>query len=397
MLRNTVTQPDEASDGDGQMVAEPHEVLIVGAGAAGLAAATALRRRGVEPLLLDCDPRVGTSWRARYDGLRLNADRWMARLPGSPPPRHRWPARDEYAAYLDAQRARHRLEIRFATTVQRIERAPSGWLLHTDRGLLAAPFLVVATGRDREPVLPEWPGREGFEGRLIHAFEYLGVAPFAGLQVLVVGAGNSATEIAMQLATVGGARVQMSVRTPPNLFPDHIFSIPSPLWARAFEPIPPPLLDPIGRWIMSRYVDDLSDRGLQPAPLGIGSEMRHKGLGPVIDRGFSDAVRAGAIEIVAAVSGFANSDVLLVDGTRVRPQAVIAATGYRFGLEGLVGDLGVLDASGRPTARDGDPNPAAPGLFFNGYRLALAGQLPEMRRAGRRIARTIAGERRRLR
>jgi putative flavoprotein involved in K+ transport len=369
---------------------ERHEVLIIGAGGAGLAAAGALQRRGIRPLVLDRDLGVGSSWRGRYEGLRLNTDRWMARLPGSPPPRDRWPSRESYVAYLEAHRARHRLEIRLETTVRGVERGVSGWLVRTDRGDLAAPFVVVATGRDREVVLPDWPGQESFEGRLIHASRYLSAAPFAGMNVLVVGAGNSATEIAWQLATSAGARVRVAVRTPSNLFPDHVFGVPSTLWARALEPLPPRLLDPIGRWIASRYIGDLSAHGLGRPPVGIGSELRGKGLGPVIDRGFTKVLRAGAIEVVAALAGFDGPDVLLADDTRLRPQVVIAATGYRFGLEGLVGGLGILDERGAPLIRDGDTHPAAPGLFFNGYRLALSGELPEMRRNGRRIARAIA-------
>jgi putative flavoprotein involved in K+ transport len=372
---------------------ERHEVLIIGAGGAGLAAAGALHRRGIRPLVLDREPQVGSSWRGRYEGLRLNTDRWMARLPGSPPPRDRWPSRESYVAYLEAHRARHRVEIRFETTVRGVERGVSGWLVRTDRGDLAAPFVVVATGRDREVVLPDWPGQESFEGHLIHASRYLSAAPFAGMDVLVVGAGNSATEIAWQLATGAGARVRVAVRTPSNLFPDHVFGVPSTLWARALEPLPPRLLDPIGRWIASRYIGDLSAHGLGRPPLGIGSELRRKGLGPVIDRGFTEALRAGAIEVVAALAGFDGPDVVLADDTRLRPQVVIAATGYRFGLEGLVGGLGILDERGAPLMRDGESHPAAPGLFFNGYRLALSGELPEMRRNGRRIARAIARSR----
>jgi putative flavoprotein involved in K+ transport len=376
---------------------ERHEVVIVGAGGAGLAAAGALHRRGIRSLLLDRDAGVGSSWRGRYEGLRLNTDRWMARLPGSPPPRDRWPSRESYVGYLEAHRARHRLEVRFETTVRGIARGDVGWLVRTDRGDLAAPFVVVATGRDREVVLPDWPGRDSFTGRLIHASEYLSAAPFADLDVLVVGAGNSATEIAWQLATFAGARVRVAVRTPSNLFPDHIFGVPSTLWARALEPLPPRLLDPLGRWIASRYVGDLSAYGLRRPPLGIGSELSRKGLGPVIDRGFSAALRVGRVEVVAALAGFDGAEVLLADGTCLRPQVVIAATGYRFGLEGLVGGLGVLDERGAPLMRDGESHPVAPGLFFNGYRLALSGELPEMRRNGRRIARAIAAGQRDLR
>jgi putative flavoprotein involved in K+ transport len=371
---------------------ESHQALIVGAGAAGLAAAATLRRRGIDALVLDRADRIASSWRGRYDGLRLNTDRWMARLPCSPPPRRRWPGRDEFVSYLETYRERNRIAVRFGVEVTGLERGGSGWLLRTDNSVLTAPFVVIATGRDHQPVLPDWPGVAGFSGELLHAARYLRPEPFEGRDVLVVGAGNSATEIALQLSRAGAARVRMAVRTPPNLVSDHIFGVPSTLWARMFEILPPVLLDPVGRWITSTFVGDLSESGLGSAPLGIGSELPAVGRGPVVDRGFSAALRRGEIEVVPAVTGFDGARVHLAGRPPICPHVVIAATGYRYGLEDLVGALGVLDESGAPTMRDGECHAEAPGLFFNGYRLALTGELPEMRRNARRIARTIARE-----
>ncbi|CAM5701862.1 hypothetical protein STENM327S_02795 [Streptomyces tendae] len=84
------------------------------------------------------------------------------------------------------------------------------------------------------------------------------------------------------------------------------------------------------------------------------------------DVGLIDAVRSGRVEVVAAMDGFEDGKVLLADGTRIAPDAVIAATGYRRGLEGLVGHLGVLDGSGRPLAHGGRAPAAAPGLYSPG-------------------------------
>ena len=115
-----------------------------------------------------------------------------------------------------------------------------------------------------------------------------------------------------------------------------------------------------------------------------------RGLGATLDRGFVTALKAGRLKLVSAVERFDGADVVLADGERIQPHVVIAATGYRHGLEPLVGHLGVLLPSGRPAACKGGSHPDASGLYFNGYWLPLSGQLPAMRRTSRRIARAIA-------
>jgi hypothetical protein len=109
-------------------------------------------------------------------------------------------------------------------------------------------------------------------------------------------------------------------------------------------------------------------------------------MGPVIDDGFVDGVKAGAIEIVAGVERLDGPDVVLADRERIRPDAVIAATGYRRGLEPLVGHLGVLGSDGRPALRAPATHPRARGLYFNGYATSLSGQLRQMRIDAKRIA-----------
>jgi putative flavoprotein involved in K+ transport len=371
---------------------ERRDALIVGAGPAGLAVAAQLVRRGIDALILERTETVGSSWRTRYDGLRLNTDRWMARLPGLLVPQGRWPSRDDFVAYLETYSERYGVAMRFGTTVERIEHCSRDWLVQSSKGPLLARFLIITTGRDRVAELPRWPGAEGFEGELLHAVEYRSAARFADKDVLVIGIGNSGTEIATQLARSHAERVRVAMRTPPNLVPANLFGVPITLWARATERVPRWILDPFGRLIQRAFIGELSAHGLPHAPMGIATELARKGLGPVIDRGFSEALRAGEIELVAALEGFGGADVHLSDGTRIRPDVVIAATDYRFGLEELVGELGVLTPSGEPAMRDGRSHPSAPGLFFNGYWLPQTGELPAMRRGARRIARAIARE-----
>lgn len=121
--------------------------------------------------------------------------------------------------------------------------------------------------------------------------------------------------------------------------------------------------------------------------------MRHHQRAPAYAERFVPLLKAGRIEIVAAVEGFDGADVLLADETRIQPQAVIAATGYRRGLEPLVGRLGVLGEDGIPLVGGGEQHPSAPGLFFTGYRPDLSGHLRPMRAEARAIARAAARRR----
>src|SRR5919112_2481839 len=141
-------------------------VLVVGAGPAGLAVAASLRKRGIEPLVVDRGSAVGDSWRNRYDRLHLHTPRVQSALPGMRIPRSagRWVARDDMVRYLADYAAHHGIEPRFGTTVQRLERDDDEWIAETDDGKLRAHQVVLASGFKSEPVLPAWPGADTFPG-----------------------------------------------------------------------------------------------------------------------------------------------------------------------------------------------------------------------------------------
>jgi putative flavoprotein involved in K+ transport len=366
-----------------------HEVVVIGAGSAGLGVAAELEERGIAALVLERGDAVGASWRSRYRDLRLNTDRRVSGLPGARIPRcaGRWPARDDFIAFLESYAEQRDLDIRFGTEVRRIDHEDDDWCIESSAGFLPARFVVVCTGHDRRPHLPSWPGADGFAGELLHAADFRDAAEFAGRDVLVVGLGTSGTEIASRLVP-RARRVRLAFRSSPNLMPHEFLGVAITRWARLFEGAPKPLTDRLGRAVGRRMIGDLSGYGLPPAPYGPATELKVKRMGPVVDRGFTAALKAGSIELVAAVESFDREAVCLGDGARIHPDAVIAATGYRPGLERMVGHLGVLSPSGRPAVLD-RTGAGAPGLFFNGYWLPLAGELPAMRRTSRRIARAI--------
>lgn len=139
-------------------------------------------------------------------------------------------------------------------------------------------------------------------------------------------------------------------------------------------------------------VPDLTSRGLPRPRTGLYTRNAREGVNPVLDHGFVDAVRSGRVEPVAAVQAFEGPEVVLADGTRLRPDTVIAATGYRPGLHDLVGPPGVLDEAGRPLAVGGQNHPAAPRLYFAGFTNPLTGVLRQAGVEARAIAHAFRHE-----
>lgn len=371
-----------------------HDVAVVGAGPAGLGVATELGRQGMtDVVVLERAEGLGQSWRSRYDGLRLNTVRGLSGFPSHPIPRRagRWPSRDDFVAYLEDVARRARLDIRFGVGVDRIDREGDRWAVRTPAGKITARFVVVATGYDRVPKMPDWPGRDSFTGELLHASRFRSTEPFAGRDVLVIGTGNTGTEIAARLADGCAARVRVSVRTPANIMPPTFLGVPATLLARMNEAAPDWLVDRGGFLVQRLAWGDLSGYGMPRAPHGIATELKVRGLGATLDRGFVAALKARRLSLVPAVEAFDGPAVVLASGARITPEVVIAATGYRHGLEPLVGHLGVLAPSGKPALHTGGAA-GAEGLYFNGFWLPLSGQLPAMRRTSRRIARAIATE-----
>ena len=276
--------------------------------------------------------------------------------------------------------------------MERIDRDEDGWVLRTSAGDVRGDQVVVAAGYAHTPFIPEWPGRDRFRGTLIHAAKYRNADRFRGRDVLVVGAGCSGAEIAHELAADGAARVRLAVRTPPNI----ILRNPiGPPLARALRTLLPLHMgDAVLRFVRLREIGDLSEYGLPVPDEGVFSRLKRLGVAPtIVDPEVIESIKGRRIEIVPGVESLDETGVMLAGGTRIEPDAVVAATGYRRGLEPVVGHLGVLDERGAPRVV---VQPVAPGLRFIGYvpRPAHVGYMgSEARRAARAIARTqpVAG------
>ncbi len=374
------------TEGDGQQTA----IAIIGAGAAGLSAAAALKTRGYEATVFDKDERIGGTWSRRYERLCLHTVRRFSGLAhyAIPSAYPRYVPKDLFAEYLQDYAARFELNVRLGQAVRKVRPLDgSTWALETDSGPWRVRVVIIATGHYNERVLPRWPGVEDFRGRLLHSADYDSGARFAGRRVLVIGIGNSGAEIASDLVEQGAAYVVISVRTSPPIMPRDLFGVvPVQVFGIALTPVPAPrLLDRAGAVVRRIGVGDLRKYGLGKAAWGPFTARRPA----VIDVGFLRDLKRGRINVRPAVSRFIPDGVAFIDGSEEPFDVVVSATGFGTGLAQLLDVPGTVGENSQPRFRSGRPTPF-PGLYFIGFDETVRGHLFEARRESKRLARTVA-------
>lgn len=373
------------------------DVVIIGAGLSGLSAAQALRSRGIDSLILEKEQCVAGPWRARHPQLHLNTHRRLSSLPDHPLPDHgpAFPSRDEIIAYLASYADATQANIRYGATVQELDRTGDEWVLQTNTGPVRARNVIFATGKEREPAIPPWPGSREWQGQLIHSAALGDVSRFAGKRVLVVGAGNSGIDVLNHLAKVPTKSLHVAIRDGGVIAPTWLLGFPVHLGS--------PVMDLMPNWLVDRLLavtERLAFGNLHrfgfPTRKGGASRLYEEGVSPGIDNGFVPALKAGKARVTGPVVRFKKDAVVFEDGERLQPEIVIAATGYHTGLHTILGKFELLNDRGLPRTNAKGEAIGLPGLWFAGFSTKMTGYFwaakqnsaPMAKAIGKRLAAT---------
>jgi putative flavoprotein involved in K+ transport len=291
-----------------------HDVVIIGAGQAGLATAHYLQQLGVNPLLLEAASTIGEVWRGRYDSLRLFTPSQYSNLPGLafPAPADHYPTKDEVADYLRAYAAKFDFNIAYEARVTRLTQTADYFELEIGAEIMAAKAIIVATGALQSPKVPAFASRLHASVNQLHSSHYRNPKMIPDGDILIVGGGNSGAQIGEELATAG-CNVSVSIEKLPRHLPQRFLGKDIFWWLTK-----------------SGFVST------KPAKL-VGSTSRTPI--PTIGVDLKKLSQTGRLSIVSRVTDAEGQHLLLADGSRLAPANIVWATGF-------VNDFSWIDIQG---------------------------------------------------
>jgi len=320
------------------------QTIVIGGGQAGLSVGYQLKKRGLPFLILDANERIGHAWRRRWDSLRLFTPSRYAGLPGMKFPGRGdgFPTKNEMADYLESYASRFELPVRNGVKVDRLSREGDRFVVTAGSLRFEAEQVVVAMANYQQPRVPAF-ARDLDRGIVqLHSHDYRNPAQLQPGGVLVVGAGNSGADIAIEVAK------------------DH------PTWMAGKESghIPFRIETAIARFFLVRLVRFFGHHILT-VRTPIGRKLRPKLIShasPLVRVKPQDLIDAG-IERVGRVAGVRNGQPMLEDGRVLEVKNVIWCTGYHPGFSWI--DLPVFDENGQPIHERGIVQ-RVPGMYFVG-------------------------------
>ena len=315
------------------------DTVVIGGGQAGLAMGYSLAKQGRDFVILEASQRLGTGWRRRWDSLRLFTPAWISSLPGMPLPAadDTFVSKDVVADYLEAYAGRFDLPVRLNTQVDGLSRERDHYILNTGKRQITARQVVVTTGSYQRPSIPAFADELDPRITQLHSDAYRNRGQLQDGGVLVVGAGSSGAEIALELASTH--EVWLAGRDPGHR-PKNI----------------PPLFKHLYWWLIHQAIntDNRPGRRLR--------EQMERGGAPLIGISKQAFARAG-VERVPRVVGANGEKLQLADGRELSASNVIWCTGYVPEYRWI--SLPIFDGKGYPRHTRGVVE-SEPGLYFLG-------------------------------
>jgi putative flavoprotein involved in K+ transport len=349
---------------------EHFDVLVIGGGQAGLSVGYHLKRRGVRFAILDAEARIGDVWRKRWDSLRLFSPARFDALDGMPFPAHGdyFPTHHEMADYLEAYAQRFQLPVLSGERVVSLTRREGRFFVSTRQRELSADQVVVAMSNYQKARTPALAAALRSDIVQVHAGAYQNPAQLAQGDVLLVGAGNSGAEIALELSRTG-RRVYLAGPSTGE----------APIRVGSFW----------GRWILARLLFRFVFHRLLTIKTPMGRKARPMVMTqgtPLIRTRFADLLAVG-VERVARVVGSDGGLPRLDDGSVLDVKNVVWCTGFEPGFTWI--ELPIFDERGEPRHEAGVV-PSAPGLYFVGLHFLYSMSSAMIHGVGRDAARIAA-------
>jgi indole-3-pyruvate monooxygenase len=286
--------------------------------------------------------------------------------------------------YLDDYRRAFNIVPDFNTEAISVSKEDGHWITRTNNGSYRSNYIIMATGPFSKPKPIEIPGLRSFPGKALHSYGYTTGADFKGQSVLVIGFGNSACEIAIDLFEQG-AIPSMAVRSPVNVVPRDVLGIPILDLSILLSPLPPRVADAISAPLMKLLIGDIRPLGLKKMPYGPLEMIHRDARAPVLDIGAIRHIRDGHIRIFDDIGHIGGRTVYFKDGAQAGFDAIVAAIGYYRDYAEIVQvdnsrftDLRLPASKQRFFGKDG--------LYFCGYFISPTGQIREIASDARKIA-----------
>ncbi len=301
----------------------PEDVLVIGAGPAGIASAFCLEQAGISYKVVDQADIIASTWASLYPSLQLNTSRWFSKMHGKPFPLHYgiFPSGRQYHAYLSEFVSEHDFNFEFGVEVKWVAPENSLWRVESSAGNALYKAIISATGVFNNPITPTIEGMDDFTGECYHAHDFKHPSQVAGKRVMVVGNGPSGVDISIASAEMAQLPTMIAIRSGVDMRPRYPYGLPKHLWMMIGEHLPKAwcerLLTTVGaqRYEQERY-------GLYRSPHGNSSAVPYRG--PEL----LHAIRDGKVIPTPAPIRFFDDHVELQDGQKVAVDVVIFATGY---------------------------------------------------------------------
>jgi indole-3-pyruvate monooxygenase len=365
--------------------------LIIGASISGLASAACLQKRGIEYTIIEKENQIVTPWRNHYERLHLHTNKGLSGLPYKKFDKTipRYPSRLQVIEYLENYQRTFDIHPLFNCRAESIKRESEYWIAQTNNGKYRSKYLVLATGPYSKPKSFIIKGLETFPGIILHSCRYKTGRDFIGQKVLVIGFGNSACEIAIDLYEQG-AMPSMSVRSPVNIIPRDILGIPILRLSMLLSGLPPRLADAINAPLLRILFGDITKLGLKKMPYGVFEQIQRDREIPLLDIGTVKHIRKNHIRIYDNIEYVEGNTVHFTDGKKEDFDAIIAAIGYYPDFAEFV-DVDNERVEDLKMSADRQKYFGKDGLYSCGFWIGPTGVIHQISIDAQRIAKNISG------